>query len=90
MKKSIKLAPMEPVPTKKWNNLLDIINQKTHATVYTLEYAREDPDMPKEPGITQGNDGIYLIVIDAKELTKTNINAALSKLTEKTGIEYKF
>jgi len=81
---------MGPIPTKNWEDLLDVVKQQTHATVYTLKYAREDKDMPKEPGITQGKDGIYHIIIDAKELTKTNIKNALEKLTEITGIDYLF
>ena len=70
-----------------WDDLLKK-DQSTYATVYTLEEKRKD-DLNSVPGINKGQDGVWDIVLDIKQLTLDNVANSLKNLSQITGIEYK-
>lgn len=61
-----------------------------YATVYALKEARRNPeDGLYRSGITQGDDGIWDVIIDVPELTIDAVRSSLNDLSKRTGIEYK-
>ena len=70
-----------------WDDLLKK-DQSTYTTVYTLEEKRKD-DLNTIPRISKGQDGIWDIVLDVKQLTLDNVANSLKNLSQITGIEYK-
>jgi len=85
VKKKIKIRATCEYPCQ-WDDLIDSRN-KVIATIYTLEEGKEDK---LKPGITKGKDGIYDIVVYAKEINNEVVRNALKDLEKITGKQYVF
>jgi len=84
-KKIIKVRPTCEYPCQ-WDDLIDS-RKKVIATIYTFEEGGKDK---LKPGITKGKDGIYDIVVYAKEINNEVVRNALKDLEKVTGERYVF
>lgn len=84
-KKIIKVRPTCEYPCQ-WDDLIDS-RKKLIATIYTLEEGEKDN---LKPGISKGKDGIYDIVVYAKEINNEVARNALKDLEKVTGKRYVF
>ncbi len=84
-KKIIKVRPTCEYPCQ-WDDLIDSC-KKVIATIYTLEEGEKDN---LKPMITKGKDGIYDIVVYAKEINNEVARNALKDLEKVTGKRYVF
>lgn len=85
VKKRIKIRPTCEYPCQ-WDDLINSRN-KVIATIYTLKEGKEDK---LKPGIIKGKDGIYDIVVYAKEINNEVVRNALKDLEKITGKQYVF
>lgn len=83
--KAIRIRPTGEYPCQ-WDDLIEP-GRKVRATVYTLEEGKKDH---LKPGITKGKDGVYDIVVDAKEINNEVARNALKDLGKVTGRRYVF
>lgn len=81
----IKVYPACEYPAQ-WDDLIDQ-DKKVIATIYTLEEGLKDK---RKEGITKAKDGIYDMVVLAKEINNEVVKNALEKLGRITRKEYKF
>ncbi|MFC1696943.1 hypothetical protein ACFL1H_01300 [Nanoarchaeota archaeon] len=87
--KPIKLANTTDYPFEM-DDMIDL-NRKTVVTIYTLDYIKKEKEEAirrDRVGITMGTDGIYDIVVDAPEITKSLVGSCLEDLTKITGVKY--
>lgn len=84
-RKIIKVRPTCECPCQ-WDDLVNS-RKKVIATIYTLEEGEKDNI---KPGITKGKDGIYDIVVYAKEINNEVVRNALRDLEKVTGKRYVF
>ena len=84
-RKIIRLRPTCGYPCQ-WDDLINS-SKKVIATIYTLEEGGKDNI---RPGITKGKDGIYDIVVHAKEINNEVVRNALRDLEEVTDKRYVF
>lgn len=84
-KKIIKVRPTCEYPCQ-WDDLIDY-RKKVIATIYTLEEGEKDK---LKTGITKGRDGIYDVVVHAKEINNEVVRNALKDLEKVTGKRYVF
>lgn len=84
-KNIIKINPTCEYPCQ-WDDLIDS-RKKVIATIYTLEEGKKDN---LKPGVTKGKDGIYDIVVYAKEINNEVVRNALKDLEKITGKQYIF
>lgn len=84
-KKIIKVRPTCEYPCQ-WDDLIDS-RKKVIATIYTLEEGEKDN---LKPGIKKGKDGIYDIVVHAKEINNEVVRNALKDLEKVIGERYVF
>lgn len=84
-KKIINVRPTCEYPCQ-WDDLIDS-RKKVIVTIYTLEEGEKDN---LKPGITKGKDGIYDIVVHAKEINNEVVRNALKDLEKVTGKRYVF
>lgn len=84
-RKIIRLRPTCGYPCQ-WDDLINS-SKKVIATIYTLEEGGKDNI---RPGITKGKDGIYDIVVYAKEINNEVARNALRDLEKITGKRYVF
>ncbi len=84
-KKIIRVKPTCEYPCQ-WDDLIDP-SRKVIATIYTLEEGERDN---LNPGIVKGKDGIYDIVVHAKEINNEVVRNALQDLEKVTGKRYVF
>ena len=84
-KKIIKVRPTCEYPCQ-WDDLIDS-RKKVIATIYTFEEGGKDK---LKPGITKGKDGIYDIVVYAKEINNEVVKNALKDLEKITEKRYIF
>lgn len=84
-KKKISVRPTGEYPCQ-WDDLIGP-SKKVIATIYTLEEGYKDN---LKPGITKGKDGIYDIVVYAKEINNEVVRNALKDLEKLTGKRYVF
>lgn len=82
-KKIIKIKPTGEYPCQ-WDDLIDA-GRKVIATIYTCEEGEKDN---LKPGITKGKDGIYDIIVYAKEINNEVVRNALKDLGKITGKRY--
>lgn len=82
-KKIIKVRPTSEYPCQ-WDDLIDP-HKKVIATIYTLEEGKKDN---LRPGITKGKDGIYDIIVHAREINSEVVRSALKELGKITGKQY--
>lgn len=82
-KKPIELYTLIEYPTN-YDDLVDK-KKKTVAAIYTLAYASV-----KVQGITKAKDGIYDIVVGAREINNLIVNIALKDLSRHAGREFIF
>lgn len=83
MKKVVKIKPTGEYPCQ-WDDLIDD-KGKTIATIYTEEEAKKDG---LKTGIRKGRDGVYDIVVWAREINNEVVRNALKDLGKKTGTNY--
>jgi len=83
-KKIIKIKPTTEYPCQ-WDDLI-APNRKVITTIYTDEEGKKDNLIL---GINKGKDGIYDIVISAKEINNQVVRNALEDLGKITGYQYK-
>lgn len=83
--KLIKVKPACEYPSQ-WDDLIGP-GGKVIATIYTLEEGAKDQH---GLGITKGKDGIYDIVVYAKEINSEVVRNALKDLEKVTGSRYVF
>ncbi|MCH7732952.1 MAG: hypothetical protein IIB44_10695 [Candidatus Marinimicrobia bacterium] len=69
-----------------WDDLIDS-RKRVIATIYTIKEGEKD-DL--KPGITKGEDGIYDIVVHAKEINNEVVRNALKDLEKVTRNRYIF
>lgn len=84
-RKIIRLRPSGEYPCQ-WDDLIDS-RKKVVATIYTLEEGEKDNI---KSGITKGKDGIYDIVVHAKEINNEVVRNALRDLEKVTDKRYVF
>jgi len=84
-KNTIRVRPTSEYPCQ-WDDLINS-RKKVIATIYTLEEGEKDN---LKPGITKGKDGIYDIVVHAKEINNEVVRNALEDLGKVTGKKYAF
>lgn len=84
-RKIIRLRPTCEYPCQ-WDDLIDS-RKKVIATIYTLEEGEKDNI---KPGITKRKDGIYDIVVYAKEINNEVVRNALRDLEKVTDMRYVF
>ena len=84
-KKIIRVKPTCEYPCQ-WDDLIGP-SGKVIATIYTLEEGERDN---LNPGIVKGKDGIYDIVVHAKEINNEVVRNALQDLEKVTGKRYVF
>jgi cytochrome c551/c552 len=83
--KAIKIKPACEYPSQ-WDDLIGP-GEKVIATIYTFTEGAKDN---LSPGITQGKDGIYDIVVHAKEINNEVVRNALNDLARITGRKHIF
>lgn len=83
-KKIIKIKPTTEYPCQ-WDDLIGP-NRKVIATIYTDDEGKKDN---LKLGINKGKDGIYDIVVSAKEINNQVVRSALEDLGQVTGHQYK-
>lgn len=88
MTKDIRVTRIKPTSEYpcQWDDLIGP-NKKVIATIYTPEEGKKDN---LKPGITKGKDGIYDIVVHAKEINNEVARNALRNLEKVTGKQYIF
>lgn len=84
-KKIIKVKPTSEYPCQ-WDDLIDS-RKKVIATIYTLKEGEKDN---LKLGITKRKNGIYDIVVHAKEINNEVVREALKDLEKVTGKRYVF
>jgi nitrate reductase alpha subunit len=84
-KRLMRIKPTSEYPSE-WDDLIGP-NKKVIATIYTPEEGKKDN---LKPGITKGKDGIYDIVVHAKEINNEVARNALRNLEKVTGKQYIF
>lgn len=84
-KRPIKIKPTCEYPCQ-WDDVIGP-DKKVIATIYTFEEGEKDN---LKPGITKGKDGIYDIVVYAKEINNEVVRNALLELEKVTGKKYIF
>src|SRR4030042_2906724 len=84
-KKIIKVRPTSEYPCQ-WDDLIDS-RKKVIATIYTLQEGKKDN---LKPGIVKGEDGIYDVVVHAKDINNEVVRNALRDLEKVTGKRYRF
>lgn len=84
-KKIIRVIPACEYPCQ-WDDLIGP-SGKVVATIYTFEEGGKDN---LKSGITKGKDGIYDIVVHAKEINNEVVRNALKDLEKVTGTPYVF
>ena len=82
--KIIKIRPTTEYPCQ-WDDLIGP-KRKVIATIYTVEEGKKDN---LKLGINKGKDGIYDIVVSAKEINNQMVRNALGNLGKVTGYQYK-
>lgn len=83
--KVVKIRPACEYPSQ-WDDLIGP-DGKVIATIYTFEEGAKDS---RKLGIKKGKDGVYDIVVDAKEINNKVVRNALKKLEKITGSKYVF
>jgi hypothetical protein len=81
----IKIRPTYEYPCQ-WDDLIDS-RKKVIATIYTIQEGKKDN---LKPGIAKGKDGIYDIVVHAKDINNEVVRNALRDLEKVTGKRYRF
>ncbi len=70
----------------QWDDLINS-HKKVIATIYTLDEGKKDN---LKPGITNGKDGIFDIVVYSKEINNEGVRNALQDLEKVTNKRYVF
>ena len=83
--RTIKTSPTSEYPCQ-WDDLIGP-GKKVIATLCTLQEGKKDN---LKVGITKGKDGIYDIVVQAKEINNKVARNALDNLKKVTGEKYIF
>lgn len=84
-KKIIRVRPTCEYPCQ-WDDLIGS-HKKVIATIYTLKEAEKDN---LKPGVKKGKNGIYDMVVDAKEINNEVVRNALKDLEKFSGKRYVF